>query len=124
MRSMGIAILVSTASFVLGCGCRGGIDRSVPSMQSRHLYWRMTHYGYNPRAAAKALATAEGSAPWIVLVLTSSDPMLRGEPSNETTAALDRGVIAALLESLPDDAPMPVLLAVTDQLGETGCGRY
>ena len=79
---------------------------------------------HDRRGAAEALAKAEESAPWTVWLLSSLDPFMRGERRNEEVVMLDRAVIAALLESLPNEAPLPVLLAATVQLDETEIGKY
>ena len=100
---------------------------SAPQAGSGPLFVRMMPEGAatrDRRAAAAALAGAEGSAPWIVWVLSASDPFMRGEEPGKEVAMSDRAVLAALLEKLPDDAPLPVLLAVTVQLSETERGTY
>ncbi len=127
-----MAVVAGGVVLALGCGARSAATSACPAC--RELYLGTLSRPESPRKtvdrrrAAAELATTKGAAPWIAWLLTSSDPFMRGdvwpEGIPEPIAYHDRAVTAALLENLPDDTPMPVLLAVTEQLHETGRGRY
>ncbi len=108
-------------------GWRKAILAPAPASDSARLFRQVLPEAAatrDRRGAAEALAKTEGSAPWTVWLLSSSDPFMRAERYNEEVAMFDRAVIASLLDSLPSDAPLAVRLAVTEQLAETGVGRY
>jgi len=77
-------------------------------------------------SAARRLAESYPESSFIVWSLASNDPFLRGNDidADHTRKAGDRGVLAIVMESLPDDATTEVLLAVTCQLKDSERGRY
>lgn len=98
-----------------------------PVASDKALFLEMLPFGNSVerrRQVAGLLATEFSSSPWIVWILTSDDPFMWGNLANETTAALDRAVLAALLENLPNNVSPSILMAVTTQLDCTERGIY
>jgi len=123
-----VSSVIVLSYFVASCG---GTEDRAPSEASHGICRISTvreiiSFGPKRRDAATRLAKDPGATSWIAWFLASDDPFLRGHlnMTDDTTKELDRAVIAAILENLPDNVPSEVLLAVTCQLKDSGCGVY
>lgn len=78
--------------------------------------------------AAAELARSEAAEAWVVVLLldpTSGHFDADEDPNpNGIAEALDRAVVAQVLENLPNTASDEVLWATTRWLSETGFGKY
>lgn len=127
---MAIASVVLFAiGFTLGTMYDGGSKPPAVSSMSRgeSLFLGTMPAGHtieDRRRAARHLAEQYPESPWVIWILAANDPFMWGVTADKTTQALDRAVVAALLEGIPDNASSAVLVATTAHLATSERGRY
>lgn len=82
--------------------------------------------GLSRREASFRLADKMPSSPWVMWLLLGDNPFMweAGKASDPNVIEIDKSVIAALLDGVPENSHKALLLAITCHLDDPAQGRY